>query len=99
MLVDAVVVAGDGAGADVDAGADDGVAEVGEVVGLGAFAERGFLGFDEVADVGAFADVALGAEVGVGAEDGAVGDLGACRGCSRCGRVTLSPRVEFWMTE
>ena len=76
VFVDAVVVAGDGARADVDAGADDGVAEVGEVVGLGAFAERDLLGFDEVADVGAVADVAFGAEVGVGAEDGAVGDVG-----------------------
>ncbi len=39
VLVDAVVVAGDDAGADVDAGTDDRVAEVGEVVGLGAGAE------------------------------------------------------------
>ncbi len=76
VLVDAVVVAGDGACADVDAGADDGVAEVVQVVGLGAFAEGGFFGFDEVADVGSVADAALGAEVGVGAEDGVVGDLG-----------------------
>ena len=74
--MDAVVVAGDGAGADVDAGADDGVAEVVQVVGLGAFAEGDLLGFDEVADVGSFADAALGAQVGVGAEDGVVGDLG-----------------------
>ncbi len=34
VLVDAVVVAGDGAGADVYVGSDDGVAEVVEVVGL-----------------------------------------------------------------
>ena len=74
--MDAVVVAGDGAGADVDALADDGVAEVAEVVGLGAFADGGFLGFDEVADVGSFADAAFGTEARVGAEDGVVGDLG-----------------------
>ncbi len=55
-------------------GSDDGVAEVVEVVGLGAFADGDLLGLDEVADVGSLADVALGAEVGVGAEDGGVGD-------------------------
>src|SRR5690348_1533913 len=38
-LVDAVVVTGDGAGADVDPGADLGVAEIGEMVGLAAFAQ------------------------------------------------------------
>jgi len=38
VLVDAVVVAGDGACADVDAVADDGVAEIVQVVGFGAFA-------------------------------------------------------------
>ncbi len=74
-LLTAVVVAGDGACPDVDACADDGVAEVVQVVGLGAFAEGGFFGFDEVAHVGSVADAALGAEVGVGAEDGVVGDL------------------------
>jgi hypothetical protein len=50
-LVDTVVVAGDGAGADVDVAANLGVAEIGEMVGLAAFAQLGLLGFDEVAHV------------------------------------------------
>ena len=65
VFVDAVVVAGDGAGAYVYAGADDGVSKIGKVVGLGAAADCYFFGFDEVADVGFFADVAFGAEMGV----------------------------------
>src|SRR5690606_8266085 len=35
VLVGAVVVAGDGAGADIDPAADVGIAHVGQVVGLG----------------------------------------------------------------
>ena len=56
--------------------ADDGVAEIVEVVGFRAFAEGGLFGFDEVAYVCGVADFAFGTEVGVGAEDGVVGDLG-----------------------
>ena len=77
VLVDAVVVAGDGSGADVDSVADDGVTEVVQVVRLGALAEGQLLGLDEVSDVRVLADSALGAEVGVGAEDGSVGDGGS----------------------
>lgn len=68
MLVYAVVVAGDDACSDVGTGADDRITEIGEVVGLGAFAERGFLCLNKVADVGICADVALRADVAVGAE-------------------------------
>ena len=50
-LVHAVVVAGDGAGADVHLLADRRVAEVGEVVGLGAALQLRLLHLDEVADV------------------------------------------------
>ena len=42
VLVDAIVVAGDGSCADVGGVADFGVAEIGEVVGFGAFAEARF---------------------------------------------------------
>src|SRR6185437_1694074 len=51
VLVHAVVVARDGAGADVHVRTDLRVAEIGEVVGLAAFAEFGFLGFDEISDM------------------------------------------------
>ena len=43
-----------------------GVAQVGQVVGLGALAQRGLLGLDEVADVGPVPDFASRAQVGVG---------------------------------
>ena len=56
VLVHAVVVAGDRAGADVDVCADRRVAEVGQVIDLRPGAERGLLQLDEVADLGAFAD-------------------------------------------
>ena len=51
VLVRAVVVAGDGAGADVDVAADARVADVGQVVGLAARPDRARLDLDEVADV------------------------------------------------
>src|SRR5690606_28253925 len=55
-LVGTVVVAGDGAGADVDAAADFGVADVAEVVGLAALAQGRVLGLDEIADVHAIGE-------------------------------------------
>ncbi len=76
MLLDAVVVAGDGSGADVDSGADFGVAEIGQVVGLRSLAELDLLGLDKVADVRAFSDVAAGTQMGIGSEDGAGADVG-----------------------
>src|SRR5690606_7754832 len=69
-LVHAVVVAGDGAGTDVDAGADLGIAQVAEVVGLAAGAQAGLLGFDEIADVHALGQLGAGAEARVGADAG-----------------------------
>ena len=51
VLVHAVVVRGDRARAEVRAGADVGVADVGEVRHLGALADLGVLGLDERADL------------------------------------------------
>ena len=76
VFVYAIVVAGDGAGADVRARADDGVAEVGEVVGLGTAAHANLLGLDEVADVSLRSDVTAGAQVRVSAEESTVADDG-----------------------
>src|SRR5688572_6941384 len=50
-LVHAVVVAGDGARTNVHALADDGIAEIREVVGLAAIADLGLLELDEISDV------------------------------------------------
>ena len=57
VLVNAVIVAGDGSSPDVDARADLRVAEVSKVVGLGSLAEPDLLGLDEIADVRAFTDL------------------------------------------
>ncbi len=76
VLGGAVVVAGDGAGADVAAGADAGIAEIGQVVGLGAGAEVGRLQLDEVADMGGLADHGAGTQPGVGADQRALADDG-----------------------
>jgi hypothetical protein len=51
VLVGAVVVGGDAAGAVVDALTHRGVAQVGEVIRLGAFGQVEVFDFDEVADV------------------------------------------------
>jgi len=59
-FVRAVVVAGDGAGADVDLLADGGIAEIGEVVGLGAAPEFRLLHLDEIADVHVLVEPRLG---------------------------------------
>ena len=77
MFVDAVVVAGDSSGTHVDSGSDLRIAKVAEVIGLGAFTQANFLGFTEVADVRAFADLALGPQMGVRTDKRAVRDLGA----------------------
>jgi hypothetical protein len=76
VLVGAVVVAGDGAGADVDVPADGGIADIGEVVGLGAVGHRAVLHFDEVADVHVLAELRAGAQARVGADDAAAAGLG-----------------------
>src|SRR5262245_37693964 len=55
-LVGAVVVADDGAGADVDVAADGGVAEIGMVIGLGVIGDLRVLHFDEVADMHVLAE-------------------------------------------
>ena len=74
VFVHAVVVASDGAGADVAAAADLRVAEVGEVVGFAAAADGAVFHFHEVADVHFVGQVGIGAQAGEGADAGAVAD-------------------------
>src|ERR1700722_15526420 len=50
MLVAAVVIAGDGAGADIGVGADKGVADIAQMIGLGAGFQHRLLDLDKVAD-------------------------------------------------
>ena len=74
MLVDPVVVAGDGAATDVDPAADLGITEVGEMAGLAPLADGRFLGLDEVADLvlpgqhGSRPQVSHRTDVGIGTD-------------------------------
>ena len=80
VLVGAVVVGSDAAGAEVDALADRGVAQVGQVVGLGTARQGAVLDLDEVADVD------LGPEIGAGAQPGS----GIRSNCHRLVHASLS---------
>ncbi len=70
-FVEAVVVAEDRPGADVGLLAHRSVAQIGQVVGLGAPAHLDLLDLDEVADVGLLADVRARPQPRVGSDDGA----------------------------
>ena len=77
VLVEAVVIAGDGARADIRARADARIADIGEVVGLGALFDRGVLHLDEIADMRTFADLRAGTQPRIGPDDRAAADFGA----------------------
>ena len=79
MLVGAVVVGGDAAGAEVDPLAHRGVAQIGQVIGLGAVGERRVLHLDEVADVHFGAQHGTGAQAGKRADERARPDAHAQR--------------------
>jgi len=68
VLESAVVVAGDGAGADVHVAPDFAVANVGEVIRLGADIEPRFLDLHEVADVDVRSEFGLRPDTGKGAD-------------------------------
>ena len=94
-LVNAVVIAGDRAGADIGAGADIAVAEIGEVVGLDPGAEPGRLDLDEIADMHVFFEHRARAQPGERPDDRARRDRRRLRdartsGCGHC-RPTLTP--------
>src|SRR5262249_26034278 len=55
VLGGAVVIAGNSAGADIGIGADRGVAQIGQMIGLGARFHHRFLDLDEITDPRAFA--------------------------------------------
>ncbi len=82
MLVEAVIVAGDGAGADVSARADARVADISEMVNLGALADLGLLDLDEVADMGVRGERSAGPEPRERTDDRALADPAR----PRCGR-------------
>src|SRR3954470_18607437 len=71
VLAEAVVIAGDGAGTDIRPGPNRRIADIGEVVRLGASPHLGVLHLNEIADMGAFADSRSRPESRIGADDGA----------------------------
>jgi len=76
VLVDAVVVAGNGAGANVHASPNFCVAKVGQVIGLRPFAQPDLFRLHEISHVCPFADLAARAQMAVGAEQRTVRDVG-----------------------
>ena len=64
MLVRTIVVAGDGARADIDVIANLRIAQIGQMTRLGAFPETRFFHFHEVTNVGAFQQFGARAQTG-----------------------------------
>src|SRR5215468_4636916 len=62
MLGDAVVVARDGSGPDIGARADASIADIGEMIGLGAGVEPRLLYLDEIADVNVGVEICAGSQ-------------------------------------
>ena len=73
---DAVVIAGDGAGADIGARADMGIADIGEVMGFDARFEMRVLQLDEIADIDAVIELRPAAQPRERPDDGGRADLG-----------------------
>ena len=51
IFLKSVIVTGDRAGADIGVAADGHIAQISQMIRLGAVAEFGFFGFDEIADM------------------------------------------------
>src|SRR5690606_16620360 len=68
LLVEAVVIGDDRAGADVGFFADHGVAEIRDMFGFRTGLDGGAVDLDEVADGGALADLGFRADAGEGAD-------------------------------
>src|SRR5690606_20967869 len=65
-LVHAVVVAGNGTGAYVYTLANDRIADIGQVIGLGTLAQLALLDFHEIADMSLSTDVGAGTPARIG---------------------------------
>src|SRR5262245_63822670 len=75
VLARAVVVAGDGARPDVDVAADRGVADIGEMVRLGARSDAARLDLDEIPDVHLGRELRAGTDTRVRPDAAARADL------------------------
>src|SRR5205823_7612673 len=56
IFAEPIIIAGDRAGADVRPRADRGIADVGQVIDLGALTDFGLFQFNEIADLGPFGE-------------------------------------------
>ena len=65
-LVGTVIITGDGASADVNAGANLAITEISEMAGLAALSQAGVFDFNKVADTAAFCQFGSGAKTGKG---------------------------------
>src|SRR5690606_36552970 len=74
-LVDAIIVAGNGTGADIHTRPDLGITNIGQVVGFRALPQHRFLDFNEVANVGLAAYLRTRAQARIGAYTGVVAHL------------------------
>ena len=77
VLVEAVVVAKDRARADVGAGADAAIAEIGQMIGLGALLDRDLLDLDEIADMHVLGEIGARPQPRKRADARAFADAGA----------------------
>src|SRR4029079_14989776 len=77
MLGRTDIVAGDGACTDVGAGADPGVTDVTQVIGLGAVFDRRLFHLNEIADMDALFELGAGPKPRIGTDDGALANMGA----------------------
>src|SRR3546814_18270610 len=62
----AVIVASDGAGADIGVRTDADIAEIAQVLGLGALADLGLFGFDDITTLCLFAQYGSGEQSRIG---------------------------------
>src|SRR5262249_51052548 len=90
VLLDAVVVDHHRAAAEAGTGADVGVPDVGEVVGLDPRAEPAVLHLDEVPDPRAAAELGARPQVGAGADGHVVTELGGFDHAVRLDAAALS---------
>src|SRR5215467_12176249 len=75
MLGNAIVIAGDRAGADIGAGPDGCIADVAQMIGLGASLDHRLLDLDEISDVNVLLQARAGTQPGEGADRGALADM------------------------
>src|SRR4029077_13200400 len=77
VLGTAVVIAGDGASADIGVGADKSVADIAQMIGLGAGLQHRLLDLDEIADARAVAEFGPGPQPRERSDRNALADMGA----------------------